>query len=124
MRVNEISHAHESSGIAVGVLLRIGAVIVGAIAVIAVIIGLSLRYWVEPHHVQAVRRAGVRPPAPRLQSAPQRALAAERQQTQQQLAEWRWVDSTHTFAEIPIERAMQLYVEQRGPGSAQVGGSP
>jgi hypothetical protein len=119
--VEQPRRGHESSAIAVGTLLRIGAVILVSAIVITAGIGLALRHWLQPQHAAVISRAGAVPPVPRLQSAPQQDLAAERAQVRRELSDWRWTDRSHAFAVIPIERAMELYAQRRAAGATDPG---
>jgi hypothetical protein len=120
-KVEQTGRGHESSAIAVGTLLRIGAVILIGVVVITAGIALALRHWLQPQHVESVGRTGTVPPAPRLQSTPQQDLAAEQAQVRRELSEWRWTDPSHTFAVIPIERAMELYAQRHAAGVTDPG---
>ena len=51
------------------------------------------------------------PPAPRLQTNPLRDLAEVRAVEDSHLHRYDWIDSTHAVAQIPIERAMVLWVK-------------
>lgn len=94
----------------------------GGLAIFVVIaIGLIyviLHQGVMPHHARVVDEAGMIPPKPHLQAHPQADIAAERRQKQQLLSGYGWVDSSRSFARIPIQRAMQLYVDAHAAGEA------
>jgi hypothetical protein len=119
---------HESSAINT---LRVLA-IMGTLALFMVIavgvLHLVLHHVVMPEHAEVVTAPGVIPPNPRLQPHPQQDIALERAQKQQMLSGYRWLDGSHDFARIPIERAMQLYVQQHGgqagPAAPSTKGSP
>ena len=86
----------------------------------------GIDHVVMPEHAEVVTAPGVIPPNPRLQPHPQQDIALERAQKQQMLSGYRWLDGSHDFARIPIERAMQLYVQQHGgqAGPAAPSSSP
>lgn len=53
------------------------------------------------------------PPGPRLQADPAAELAELEKREDLILATWAWVDQEAGIAQVPIERAMELLVEQR-----------
>lgn len=103
---------HEPSAIHVG-LVRI---LMGALALF-VLIAVGVLYLVlhgiMRHRVQVQTRPGAIPPEPRLQAHPDADLAALRTQKWQLLTHYAWADPSHRYARIPIQRAMQLYVQQQ-----------
>jgi hypothetical protein len=109
---------HEPPGVAthrvVGVVLGIGVLI----AVARVAIWFSLTYLVMPDHAQLKTQPAVLPPAPRLQPHPDHDLTVLREEKRALLERYAWTDTSHRFARIPIERAMQIYVHEQktGPG--------
>ena len=50
---------------------------------------------------------------PRLEAAAPAALAEMRAEESRQLSSWGWTDEGNAVARVPIERAMELLVEQR-----------
>jgi len=50
------------------------------------------------------------PPGPRLQSTPEKELAAFRIEERQVLATWAWVDPAGRIAQVPVERAIEAVV--------------
>jgi hypothetical protein len=50
---------------------------------------------------------------PRLQADPPADLAALRAAENEELDRWGWIDEANGVARVPIERAMELLVEQR-----------
>jgi len=46
------------------------------------------------------------PPGPRLQSTPEKELAAFRLEEEQSLESWAWVDAPAGLAQVPVERAI------------------
>lgn len=55
------------------------------------------------------------PPAPRLQTFPEQELREMLAEDERALTEYAWVDKEVGIAQIPIERAMELLVEQQSP---------
>lgn len=59
----------------------------------------------KPSPLAGVTQPGL-PPAPLLQAAPEKELAAMRQAEAARLAGWGWVDQPGGVAHVPIERAI------------------
>jgi hypothetical protein len=106
--------AHEPSGIAVGDLLRIAAVIAVAVVAAAVLIRIALRELLRPAPAASLASAATIPPPPRLQPDPLRELESVRAEQRAQLSDWAWTDASQRYARIPIERAMQIDIERHG----------
>lgn len=107
----ESPFGYESSAINTGRILAV----MGGLAIF-VVVSIGVIYFVlqddvMPHRARLVDEAGLIPPAPRLQPHPQADITAERRQKQQLLSHYAWLDSSRSFARIPIQRAMQLTVE-------------
>lgn len=104
---------HESPGISVRTILMVGAAFAVLVVVVVVLLRVMVGRYVIPEHAQAVARQGTVPPAPRLQTSPTEAVGALRAEKQALLSTWSWTDTTHQFARIPIERAMELTAKQQ-----------
>jgi hypothetical protein len=91
----------------------VGAILAVAVILAVTAIGIVLTHWIAPNHAQIVARRAAIPPSPRLQPDPHADLQGLRAQKQALLSGWAWVDSTHEFARIPIDRAMALYAQQQ-----------
>ncbi len=59
------------------------------------------------------------PSGPRLQKDPAAEMAALRAEEERLLQGWSWTDEASGLARVPIERAMELLVEQRREDSAE-----
>lgn len=107
----EASSGHAASGIDVRRIVGLGAIV--AVAVVLIIAGIrsAMVHWITAEHAALVARPGSIPPVPRLQPNPVGDLEAFRTEKHALLSEWKWTDSSHRFARIPIERAMSLYVQ-------------
>jgi hypothetical protein len=108
----EQSFGHEPSGIAVRRIAAVGAVAAVAVIITVTIVCLVLRTRLE--RARAVNRQAIAaiPPRPRLQAQPRTDLATLRSEKQGALQSWGWADDRGEFARIPIERAMEIYVQQ------------
>lgn len=103
---------HEPAMIAVAPILKIAGLLFAAVILIAAALYLLLRFEVMPHQAQVAARQGPAPPAPRLQVHAPDDLRALRLRKQALLDGYQWLDPAHTAARVPIERAMQMYVQQ------------
>jgi hypothetical protein len=72
----------------------------------------SLSPLLEPQH---------RPPAPRLQAYPQQDLKQLRADEAKVLASYGWVDRANGVVRIPVDRAIDLIVEQGLPPKPEAG---
>ncbi|MEO8809651.1 MAG: hypothetical protein ABI386_05350 [Rhodanobacter sp.] len=111
--MGERPFGHESSAVPVGrVLAALGALAVFVVVAVSVL-HLVLQDDALPHHARVVAIPGMVPPTPRLQPDPDADIAAERTQKYLMLSRYAWLDSSRTFARIPIQRAMQVLVQQQ-----------
>lgn len=112
---------HEPALIAVAPILKITGVLFAAVVLIAAALYLFLRLEVMPHQLQVAAQTGTVPPPPRLQVHAPEDLHSLRLQKQALLDNYQWLNPDHTLARVPIERAMQLYVQQQNAGLAHGG---
>jgi hypothetical protein len=110
--MGERPFGHESSGIAVRRVVGIAAVIAACVIAVVLMIDISLKRWIFPGREEVVARRAAIPPPPRLQPNPAVDIESLREEKEALLSTWQWTDRTQTFARIPIERAMALYVTQ------------
>jgi hypothetical protein len=92
-----------------------------ALAVVVAATSLGLWWMFNRFEEQQARRQS-RPaqvetekprPEPRLQISPQGDLEEMRRQENEILSTYRWIDRDSGTARIPIERAMQLFIERQ-----------
>ena len=105
---------HESPGVNTGMVLKVVGVLFGTIVVVLIVLYFTATNGLLGHHAQVVRRPDVIPPPPRLQSHPDNDLAHLRRLKREKLSRYAWDGPAHRFAQIPIQRAMQLYVKKQG----------
>lgn len=110
----EPPYGHESPGISVRTILIVGAAFTVTVVAVVIMLRVMVGKYVIPAHAQTVARQGTVPPAPRLQTSPAVDVAALRAEKQALLSTWGWTDTTHQFARIPIERAMELSAKPSG----------
>jgi len=91
-----------------------------AAVVIGVAVGLHfiLTRAVLPNHAEIAAQPARIPPTPRLQAHPQTDLAKFRAKKDALLSQYAWPDPQHDYARIPIQRAMQIYVQQHAHANA------
>jgi hypothetical protein len=101
-------------GSTVGLLLIIGIAIV---AMWALGFGIKDRLVASdpPPPVLPEARIEHRPPGPNLQVDPRQQLLDLRADEERMLTTYGWVDETHGLVRVPIDRAMDLIVEQGLP---------
>jgi protein SCO1/2 len=109
----EAPFGHEPAGISVRTVLVVAAAFAVMTVAVVVLLRVVVGRYVIPQHAQAVARRATVPPAPRLQASSAEAVATLRAEKQALLSTWRWTDTTHQFARIPIERAMELAAKQQ-----------
>jgi len=109
---------HEPDAINYRIILICAGVL--AVVVIGVVLGLHaiLTGPVMPDYAEIAARPGQIPPAPRLQSHPQTDLAKFRARKEALLSGYAWADPQHDYVRIPIQRAMQIYVQQHAHANA------
>ncbi len=112
--------SHEYRDINVRVIAGFGVVLVIA----AVIVHLGL-YWLlfyyertaaeQAREVSPIEVTPTMPPEPRLQVSPAADLAAMRADEDEMLHTYGWIDKEKKLVRIPIDRAMEIVVEQGLP---------
>jgi hypothetical protein len=112
--MSERPFGHESSAINTRWVLALMGSLALFVLIAVGVLHVVFHHVVMPEHAEVVTASGAIPPNPRLQPHPQHDIALERAQKHQMLSSYRWLDGSHDFARIPIERAMQLYVQQHG----------
>jgi hypothetical protein len=114
---------HETSDVDVRSLAYFG----GVLFLVLVLTLISMR-WVFFHFAKSqplgppltpFENARTLPPAPRLQVEPRLELDHYRQEQQQMLNSYGWVDRPNGIVRIPIDRAMNLLLERGLPTRAQ-----
>lgn len=109
---------HEPDAINYRTIVIGAGVLAAAVIAIAVGLHLILTRAVIPNHAEIAARPAQIPPKPRLQAHPQMDLAEFRAEKQALLSGYAWTDPQHDYARIPIQRAMQIYVQQHAHASA------
>ncbi|HVX04261.1 MAG TPA: hypothetical protein VHA71_03980 [Rhodanobacteraceae bacterium] len=115
---------HEPDAIRYRTILICAGVL--AAVVIGVVLGLHaiISGAVMPNYPAITARPGQVPPKPRLQPHPRIDLAKFRARKEALLSGYAWIDAQHDYARIPIQRAMQIYVQRRArAGVAPASGS-
>ncbi|HET7162255.1 MAG TPA: hypothetical protein VFI32_06280 [Rhodanobacteraceae bacterium] len=99
------------------ILLCVGVL---AAVVIGVAVGLHfiLTRAVIPNHAEIAAQPARIPPTPRLQAHPQTDFAKFRAKKDALLSQYAWPDPQRDYARVPIQRAMQIYVQQHAHANA------
>ncbi|MBP1634599.1 MAG: hypothetical protein H6Q10_1173 [Acidobacteria bacterium] len=120
---------HETRDLSTRVVVIFGASLVaGAVIVLVAVWWLFVAMGRANQHAYAreypLARVGAPqpPPSPRLQTQPREELKRMRQEEDAVLSGYGWADPNAGRVRIPIDRAMQLLVEQGLP--SRPGGSP
>lgn len=94
------------------------------VAISAVVISLGLWWLFNVYEQQAASLdpqltplydANQKPPAPNLQSQPNRDFQEFRRQQEERLSTYGWIDQQQKVVRIPVERAMELLLERGLP---------
>jgi hypothetical protein len=108
--------AREAADLDVPIILRVAAVL--AVAIVASILAVTMFFrHMERTYPDRTSEAEPRvtasdlPPLPRLQTDPLRDLQAVRAAEDAHLDRYGWIDRPHGIAQIPVERAMVLWVK-------------
>jgi hypothetical protein len=109
--------------------LTIGLLVIVAIAVVAMwFFGLGIKDNLiaedQPPPVLPEARMEHQPPAPNLQVDPRQQLLDLRADAERELTTYGWVDETNGLTRVPIDRAMDLLIEQGLPTPTAVPEAP
>ena len=111
---------HETTDVNIRAILIFGGALIVSAVVISFAVWVLFRYFearetrrVAPEYPLAATQESRLPPEPRLQTNPREDLEQLREQEEQILNSYGWVDKNGGVARIPIEEAMKLVV-QRG----------
>jgi hypothetical protein len=115
--------AHEAADLNVPLIVRIASVIVPILALLIIVVAVLFHYFNRVHANRTSEAAPVvtatdLPPAPRLQTDPAADLQAVRAKEDAHLDRYAWIDRTQGIAQVPIERAMVLWVKTYSPPGA------
>jgi hypothetical protein len=127
----DLTLGHEARDVSTRIVVIFAvALVAGAVLVFAAIWLLFLLLGAQANRVYAEREyplapvgAPAQPPAPSLQTQPRDDLKALRAAEEDRLTTYGWVNPSAGIARIPIERAMQLTLEQGLPVRAGATGS-
>ena len=94
----------------VGILLGV-TLLFSLLSLVAIFRVLELRYQTRTSEAAPVVREEQLPPEPRVQVHPLRDLEQVRAAEEEHLSRYAWVDRSRGVAQIPIDRAMLLWVQ-------------
>jgi hypothetical protein len=116
---------HETTDVDIRAIFVFGAGLVVSAVVISFVVWVLFKYFearearrVTPEYPLAATQEQRKPPEPRLQENPREDLQQLREEEEQILNSYGWVDKNAGVVRIPIEEAMKLAV-QRGLPSRQ-----
>jgi hypothetical protein len=115
--------AHEPADLHVRKVVWVAGVLIGTlvVSILALILffhHLNREYPRRTSEAEPVVSAADLPPIPRLQTNPLRDLEAVRAVEDSHLNRYAWIDRSHAVAQIPIERAMLLWVKSNASAPA------
>ena len=117
---------HETSDVNIRAVFTFGAALVAVALLIHFFVWLLFGYFssreavrARPEYPLRVGQAERQPPEPRLQTNPREDLRSLRDAEDAILGSYGWVDKNAGVVRIPIERAMQLTVEQGLPARSE-----
>ena len=108
--------AHEGADLHIRNVVRVAALLAVAVVVSILILVLFFRHMekIYPGRTSEAApevRDSQLPPIPRLQTDPLRDLQAVRAVEDSHLDRYAWIDRQHGIAQIPIDRAMILWIQ-------------
>jgi hypothetical protein len=109
--------AHEASDLHVPAILRVAAVLSFTLVASILVLILFFRHMEQEYPGRTSEAApqvtaSDLPPVPRVQAFPLRDLQAVRDVENSHLDHYGWIDPQHGVAQIPIERAIVLWVKE------------
>ncbi len=122
--------AHEPADLHVGLVVRVAVILAVALAasILALVFffrQLEHRYPARTSEASPRVTASDLPPAPRLQTAPLLDLQQVRAAEDAHLDHYGWIDRAHGIGQIPIDRAMVLWVKSYSvTNAAPIAGGP
>lgn len=107
---------YETTDVPAGLIVRIGLGLLAGLVIAIIVLAIFFRLaseqpaprWTAPSPLPA------EPPAPRLQVSPVQDLQRLRALEDAVLYSYGWIDREAGIARIPIERAMEILVQQQG----------
>jgi hypothetical protein len=113
---------HETTDVNVGGVLTFGAGLVVVAVIVHLLVWLMLGYFIRRSEVHGAREYPLAaaeqnrlPPEPRLQTNPREDLRLLRENEDEVLNSYGWVDKNAGVVRIPIEEAMKIVVQQGLP---------
>jgi cell division protein FtsN len=114
--------AHEGADLNVPLVVRIVVILAATLVVLVLLVVFLFHYFNHEYPARTSEAAPVitaadLPPQPRLQVDPKRELEEVRANEDKHLDHYAWVDQQKGFAQIPIDRAMALWVKNYSPSA-------
>jgi hypothetical protein len=114
--------AHEGADLDVFLVARIVVILAATLVVLVLLVVFLFHHFNHEYPARTSEAAPVvaaadLPPQPRLQVDPKRELGDVRAKEDQHLDHYAWVDQQNGIAQIPIDRAMALWVKNYSPSA-------
>jgi cell division protein FtsN len=114
---------HEGADLNVLLVARVVVILAATLVVLVVLVVFLFHYFNHEYPARTSEAAPIvtaanLPPQPRLQVDPKRELEQVRAKEDAHLDRYAWVDQQRGIAQIPIDRAMALWVKDYSPPSA------
>jgi hypothetical protein len=115
--------AHEGADLNVPLVARVAVILAATLVVLVVLVVFLFHYFNHKYPARTseaspVVTAADLPPQPRLQVDPKRELEQVRAKEDAHLDHYAWVGQQKGFVQIPIDRAMALWVKNYSPPTA------
>jgi hypothetical protein len=121
--------AHEGADLNVPLVARVVVILAATLVVLVLLVVVLFHYFNHEYPARTSEAAPVvvaadLPPLPRLQVDPMRELGEVRAKEDQHLDRYAWVDQPQGIAQIPIDRAMALWVKNYSPSAPATNATP
>jgi cell division protein FtsN len=114
--------AHEGADLDVPLVVRIVVILAATLVILVLLVVFLFHHFNHEYPSRTSEAAPVvatadLPPQPRLQIDPKRELEELRAMEDQHLDHYTWVDQPKGVAQIPLDRAMALWVKNYSPST-------
>jgi cell division protein FtsN len=121
--------SHEGADLNVPLVVQIVVILAAILVVLVLLVVFLFHYFNHEYPARTSEAAPVitaadLPPQPRLQVDPKRELEEVRAKEDQHLDGYAWVDQQNGIAQIPIDRAMVLWVKNYSPTAPVTNAAP
>jgi hypothetical protein len=119
---------HEGADLNVPLVARIVVILAATLVVLVLLVVFLFHYFNHEYPARTSEAAPVvvaadLPPLPRIQVDPKRELEEVHAKEDEHLDRYAWVDQQNGIAQIPIDRAMALWVKNYSPSAPATNGA-